>query len=107
MIRRKDSFGYIDFVRGKYSLHNIEHIQHIVNEMSMEEKDRILNEPFETIWHLMWGETTNVQYKNEEVASCKKFDALKNGIILDCEKITLSEIMISSCHYRHPNIIET
>ena len=24
MIRRKDSFGYIDFIRGKYLSHNIE-----------------------------------------------------------------------------------
>ena len=96
MIRRKDSFGYIDFVRGKYCLYDIEHIQHIVNEMSIEEKDRILNEKFETIWHLMWGETTNIQYKNEEVSSCKRFDSLKNGIMLDCEKTTLSEIIKNS-----------
>ena len=96
MIRRKDSFGYIDFIRGKYSLHNIEHIQHIVDEMSIEEKERLLNEPFDKLWQLMWGETTNIQYKNEEYSSSKKFDALKLGIILDCEKITLSEIIKNS-----------
>ena len=27
MIRRKDSFGYIDFIRGKYSPYNINQIQ--------------------------------------------------------------------------------
>ena len=31
MIRRKDTFGYIDFIRGKYSPYNIEHIQNIIN----------------------------------------------------------------------------
>ena len=44
MLRRKDSFGYIDFMRGKYSPYNVEHIQNIVNEMSINEKEKILNE---------------------------------------------------------------
>ena len=38
MIRRKDSFGYIDFIRGKYSLSNIFQIQKCIDEMSIEEK---------------------------------------------------------------------
>jgi hypothetical protein len=35
MIRRKDSFGYIDFIRGKYIQHNVEHLKSIFNEMSV------------------------------------------------------------------------
>ena len=42
MLRRKDSFGYIDFIRGKYSPYNIYQLQNIVNEMSASEKNRIL-----------------------------------------------------------------
>ena len=72
MIRRKDSFGYIDFMRGKYSPYNIYQIQKIVDEMSIQEKERILVEPFEQLWVQMWGETINVQYKNEEYTSSKK-----------------------------------
>jgi hypothetical protein len=33
MLRRKDSFGYIDFVRGKYSPYNISQIQDIVDNV--------------------------------------------------------------------------
>ena len=33
MIRRKDTFGYIDFIRGKYSPYNIEQLQHTINEI--------------------------------------------------------------------------
>ena len=40
MLRRKDSFGYIDFIRGKYSPYNIDHIQSVVNEMSIYEKKK-------------------------------------------------------------------
>jgi hypothetical protein len=42
MIRRKDSFGYIDFIRGKYSPYNIDQVQNCINEMSIQEKERIL-----------------------------------------------------------------
>ena len=34
MLRRKDSFGYIDFIRGKYSPYNIYQVQNIINETS-------------------------------------------------------------------------
>jgi hypothetical protein len=41
MIRRKDSFGYIDLLRGKYIQHNVEQLQNIFNEMSVEEREKI------------------------------------------------------------------
>jgi 8-oxo-dGTP pyrophosphatase MutT (NUDIX family) len=93
MIRRKDSFGYIDFIRGKYSPYNIYQIQNIVNEMSISEKSRILSEPFETLWNEMWGETNKSQYKNEEQISCKKMDLVKEGVFIDNEKINLIDIV--------------
>jgi 8-oxo-dGTP pyrophosphatase MutT (NUDIX family) len=79
MIRRKDTFGYIDFIRGKYSPYNFYQIQNIINEMSTVEKNRILNNTFNDLWKMMWGQTTNSQYRNEEIVSCKKFDLLNNG----------------------------
>ena len=96
MIRRKDSFGYIDFIRGKYSPYNIEHIQNIVNEMSNQEKDRLLNGTFDKLWNYMWSETANSQYKSEEVASSKKFELIKNGVFIDDNKITLNDIIKNS-----------
>ena len=96
MIRRKDSFGYIDFIRGKYSPYNIYQIQNIVNEMSTYEKERILKEPFEQLWKTMWGETNNIQYKNEEIMSSKKIDIIRNGINDNDKIITLKDIIQES-----------
>jgi len=97
MIRRKDSFGYIDFIRGKYSPYNIYQIQNIVNEMSLTEKERIFKEPFNTLWNEMWGETTNSQYKNEELSSCKKMDIIKAGVTnINGETINLNDIVNKS-----------
>ena len=97
MIRRKDSFGYIDFIRGKYIQHNVEQLQSIFNEMSVLERQNIQANPFETLWRNMWGDTNiGTQYKAEESASQKKFDALKSGIQVECELITLTSL-INGC----------
>ena len=96
MIRRKDTFGYIDFIRGKYSPYNLEHIQSIINEMSIYEKERILSSSFEELWYLMWGETNNSQYKSEEFNSLKKYEMLKTGIFVNAEKYTLNDIVLRS-----------
>ena len=96
MIRRKDSFGFIDFIRGKYSQYNIYQLQNIINEMSIEEKKRILIESFDTLWKTMWGETSNSQYKNEEQISSKKFDSIKVGITTNNESINLQDIVNKS-----------
>ena len=96
MIRRKDSFGYIDFIRGKYSPYNIEHIQQIINEMSVLEKERILTLPFNLLWEQMWGNISNIQYKNEEIISSKKFEIIKNGVQIDNGIIKLEDIIKNS-----------
>ena len=96
MIRRKDSFGYIDFVRGKYSLYNIEQLQNSIDEMSYAEKDRILTEPFENLWKSIWGDVFGIQYRNEEVSSSKKFDLIKNGIQSNNSKLNLQDLINTS-----------
>jgi 8-oxo-dGTP pyrophosphatase MutT (NUDIX family) len=98
MIRRKNSFGYIDFIRGKYTLDDLEHLEAIFNEMSIEEKKLIKNNDFETLWKMMWNiQETGNQYKAEEIMSQKKFEILKNGILTENEEmITLDKIINNS-----------
>ena len=95
MVRRKNSFGYIDFICGKYSLNNIHQVQNIINEMSIEEKNNLLTMNFEDLWYNMWG-NNNAKYKNEENSSIKKFDTLKTGIKYNDEIITLIDLINKS-----------
>jgi 8-oxo-dGTP pyrophosphatase MutT (NUDIX family) len=96
MIRRKDSFGYIDFIRGKYSSHNIEQIQKSVNEMSLYEKDRLQNSSFDILWRDLWGDTNGIQYRGEEVSSSKKFESIKTGVQVNNSVVNLSNIIRNS-----------
>lgn len=93
MIRRKDSFGYIDFVRGKYSPYNIPQLQSTINEMSLIEKQNILTMSFDELWNRMWGDISSAQYKTEEVASSKKFEVIQSGILLSSEFVNLAELV--------------
>ena len=92
MIRRKDSFGYIDIMRGKYSLSNIYQLQTIVNEMSISEKERIVTGSFPVLWKQMWGDTSH--YNNEEFSASKKCDLIRKGLTED--KITLNDLITKS-----------
>jgi 8-oxo-dGTP pyrophosphatase MutT (NUDIX family) len=98
MIRRKDSFGYIDLLRGKYIQHNVDQLQNIFNEMSVGERDKIKVNNFETLWKQMWGDVPQgSQYRSEEFASQKKFDTLRNGIqisLSDPKEIVSLETLI-------------
>jgi 8-oxo-dGTP pyrophosphatase MutT (NUDIX family) len=97
MLRRKNSFGYIDFIRGKYVQNNIEHLQNLFNEMSIQEREQIKNNNFETLWKNMWGETNiGSQYKGEELSSQKKFEILKSGMyIQNSEDLITLDLLIN------------
>ena len=82
MICRKDTLGFIDFMRGKYSLKNKEHLQNIINEMTITEKHNLKNLSFSQLWQILWGEFIGMQYKKEEFESSEKFTKLKMLIIL-------------------------
>ena len=41
MIRRKDTLGFIDFMRGKYSIYNKEYLINMFKQMTNIEKDKI------------------------------------------------------------------
>jgi len=97
MIRRKDSFGYIDLMRGKYMPYNIEQIKKCIDQMSNIEKSLLLSESFDYLWKSMWGGDNKAsQYQNEEIISSKKFDTIKNGFTINDNFFSLEKIVESS-----------
>lgn len=96
MIRRKDSFGFIDFVKGKYSLSNLYHIKNSIEQMSQQEKKKIKDNVnnFENLWNSLYtdNETKNNNFYNSQ----KKFEALKKGIQINSKLYTLSSLMNNS-----------
>jgi len=97
MIQRTDSFGYVEFIRGKYSLYNYQYIKNIIDEMTVYEKNDILTKSFDELWSSLWGEYSGIQYRGEEQVSKNKFLQLKNGVEMSSGvKYNLESIVSSS-----------
>ena len=90
-IRRKDSLGYVDFMRGKYNIYNKHHLLNILNEMTTYEKENLVNNDFQTLWINLWG--TKEDVNNEYVLSYEKFITLKKGILLEKDSYNLESLL--------------
>jgi len=82
MIRRKDTLGFMDFMRGKYSIYNREYIVNLLKEMTVKEKETLKTLNFATLWKELWNKENDTSYKNEQNISSDKFNSLKNGVML-------------------------
>jgi ADP-ribose pyrophosphatase YjhB (NUDIX family) len=96
MIQRTDSFGFVEFIRGKYSVYNYQYIKNIIDEMTIYEKNNILTKPFNELWSSLWGEYSGIQYRGEEQISKNKFLQLKNGVEMSTGVKYNLETLISS-----------
>lgn len=83
MIRRKDTLGYVDFMRGKYSIYNKDYIMNMIKQMTEKEKDGLLHLSFETLWYNLWGESAMCEsYRAEETISRDKLTSLRQGVCI-------------------------
>ena len=56
MVRRRNTIGYIEFIRGRYNINNINSIINLFNQMITEEIEFIKNNNFDNIWNDLWGD---------------------------------------------------
>ena len=95
-IRRKDSLGFVDLIRGKYNMKNIIYLQNIIDEMTNNEKNMIRTMSFKDLWVYMWNREDNGRYKNEMEHSAKKFELLKKGVYFNDKLIKLDDMVLHS-----------
>jgi len=101
MICRKDTLGYIDFMRGKYSIFNKDFILNMLKQMTVEEKIKLKTLSFEELWIGLWGtKSVSSQYKSEEVVSYEKINSLRNGITVKNEFYNLDSLIEESNQYQ-------
>ena len=97
LIRRKDTLGYVDFMRGKYSVHNKYYIMNMLKQMTNDEKEKLKSGKFDELWQEIWGENSILnKYKTEEMVSKEKFQNLFTGILIKDEYYTLHTLINES-----------
>ena len=84
MIRRKDTLGYMDFMRGKFPIYQKQYIMNMLLQMTMEERNKLRQR---TISFL--SNTDNIELKKNKDSFIKeKIQLLMNGITNYYEKET-------------------
>lgn len=79
MVQRKHSLGYMEFMRGRYIIDNINSLNHLVEQMSPLEIKDIDNNNFDYLWNNLW-DINNIRNKNhhkEYIQSKQKFNQIK------------------------------
>jgi 8-oxo-dGTP pyrophosphatase MutT (NUDIX family) len=98
MIQRRDSLGFIELMRGKYKLTDIEYIKYHIATMTYNEHNKLLTKDFDILWNELWGtpKEQSLNYKSDKESSKVKFNLLKDGIQdLSSNKVVTLQSMIN------------
>ena len=89
LVSRKHSLGYIEFIRGRYDIHEFESIKHLFNQMTEYEITNIKNLTFDLLWCRLWKKNAKKQtYDKEYQLSDEKFTYVKENYNLEVFKPT-------------------
>ena len=84
LVNRRHSLNYIDFIRGKYNVDNINEINNICSYMSTHEIELIKTKEFNILWSDLWLKNAYKKKYLEEMKLSKiKFNHLKQLGILN------------------------
>ena len=87
LIRRKDTLGYVEFLRGKYEEKNEDYLVKIFQTMTKGEIERIKTLEFSKLWNELWSHRNYKQYQTEFENSKIKFLNLKNNVYLKLDDV--------------------
>lgn len=77
MIQRKHTLGFLEFIRGRYNIDNVDGLIFLFKQMTPEEIQRIRDNTFDDLWNFVWGHKNKHNFQNEYLTSKDKFTKLK------------------------------
>jgi len=79
IIQRRDTIGFIEIMRGKYRISDIEYIKQHLSCMTGEEHNKLLTSDFDKLWESLWGppQEGSHAYRNEKEQARAKMEAIK------------------------------
>ena len=107
MIQRKDSLCYTEIIRGKYDLNNLNYILKLFSNITLIEKNNLLQYTFEELWNMMWV-NSNGSIKKDFSLSRNKFNTLKKGYYLHTKtkssiiNVNLKYLVFNSTSIKEP-----
>lgn len=94
MIQRRNTYGFVEIIRGKYKINDVDYLRSIISETTAAEQEDLLLHDFDTLWRNMWGQE-NKNYKHDFEVSKEKFQKISAGIEdpVKKEKYTLAQLI--------------
>lgn len=94
MIQRRNTYGFVEIIRGKYKLNDISYLRSIISETTRKEQEDLLMLDFDALWRNMWGQE-NKNYKHDFEISKEKFQKISAGVEdpLTRERYTLAQLI--------------
>ena len=84
MVRRKDTIGYIEFLRGRYVYNDIVYIQNLFKQMTIDELNNLKLYDFKLLWNTLWMNGKKNKYFIKDYNKSKtKFSTIQKGYYLD------------------------
>ena len=80
LIQRRDSLGFIELMRGRYKVNDIDYIRLHLGGITKEEREKYKTGPFEELWNSMWGLNHSHLYKNEYEIAKSKWETIHAGV---------------------------
>ena len=75
LIRRRDSLGFIEIMRGKYD--GISGLQSLIDQTTLTERERLKVTAFPDLWRELWNGPASRRYHAEYEQAKTKFEALR------------------------------
>lgn len=96
MIQRRNSIGFIELIRAKYKLHEIDYIRQQIQGTTAKEREMLLTYPFEKLWKELWGaDSENRHYRNDFLQAKHKYEQLVAGYQLGDTRMSLATLLES------------
>jgi 8-oxo-dGTP pyrophosphatase MutT (NUDIX family) len=90
MIQRKDSLCFMEFIRGKYDIFNVDYIRTLFSNMTADEREHIMKCTFEELWNRVWFQPFVPRHSHDFIDAKRKFDTLMAGFHIVGSKISMA-----------------
>jgi len=81
LIKRKNSLAFVEFIRGKYTVHDVAYIGSLLERMTMKEHQSLTTRTFVQLWYDLWGDSASSRsHRNEYDVSERRFGIIKEHL---------------------------
>nr|WRJ69707.1 putative NUDIX hydrolase [Oceanusvirus sp.] len=81
VVQRKDSYAFVEFMRGKYDSANKGYVSRLFGSMTPEERALVSRNRFDSLWKILWNGFSKAKSRPEYEDAARKFGVLKSGLL--------------------------